>query len=211
MVRRTVLALILVAALTLAAAGCGTTELPPVSAATREPEATSGSTPTPTPTAGPTAAAERPGSDRLTATGIAPYLVGTALDALTAAGALTNIKESTTCPGYTTADALGALHGLVRIAFSKGSLVWITVTSSAISTMEGAQIGMAFQEVEGLYSGRAVGLTNPAAYAALGVRGEPNSGTGQIFVRSPDSDVVNIIEAGRYDLLESNFVNAKGC
>jgi hypothetical protein len=211
MVRRAALPMFLMASLTLAAiTACGKDQPAPATTPTRETPASTATASTPGPTAD-AAATDQPASDRVSATGIGPYVLGASLEKLKAAGSLTNIKASTACPDHTTADSAGAMQGAVHIVFAKDSLAWIEVTSPTVSTVDGAATGMAFDEIAGLYSGRGVGLTNGASGKAVGVPGGPSTGAGLLLAQESDGDHLALIAAGAYDQLVFNFQNARVC
>jgi hypothetical protein len=151
-----------------------------------------------------TAAAIEP----LTGQGIGSYVVGTELDGLTAAGALTNVKTTDGCPDFTTADATGPYFGTVAIVFFQKKISWISVSSAIVSTVDGAKVGQTLAEVKGLYGAKANQLDDGQGGQALGVR--EGGGTGLLFRGAADATVASI-DAGTYDTLEFRFVEGEGC
>jgi hypothetical protein len=144
----------------------------------------------------------------LTGRGIGPYVVGTGLDALTAAGALTNVKTTDGCPDFTTADAGGSYFGTVTIVFYKKKIDWVTIVSPVVSTVDGAKVGMKLTAVKGVYGARANQLDDGKGGTAIGVR--DGAGTGLLFRGGADG-TVGTIEAGTYDTLEFRFIEGEGC
>jgi hypothetical protein len=144
----------------------------------------------------------------LTGRGIGPYVVGAELDALTGASALTNVKTSTGCPDFTTADAGGPYFGTVTIVFFQKKISWITIESSIVSTVEGAKVGQQLTAVKSLYGAKANQLSDGQGGTALGVR--DGDGTGLLFRGAADG-TVGTIDAGTYDTLEFRFVEGEGC
>ena len=144
----------------------------------------------------------------LTGKGIGPYVVGADLDALTAAGALTNVKTTAGCPDFTTADATGPYFGTVTIVFFKKRIDWITITSPIASTVDGVRVGMKLSAVKGVYGAKANQLSDGQGGPALGVR--DGAGTGLLFRGAPDG-TVGTIDAGTYDTLEFRFIEGEGC
>lgn len=204
MVRQTVLRVALLASLALTAAvGCGKAQTGPDSPA---PPGDTGGGPTaadlgPNETEAPTA--------QVSTNGVEPYVVGAKLDALKAAGALANVKETTGCPGWATADASGPLAGTVLVSFHNGSLAWLEVKSGVVSTVEGAYVGMTQDELRGMYSGRSMDLADGLGGAAIGVR-DTQGGTGMVFRLAKDG-TVGLIDAGTYDSIELRFRKGQGC
>ena len=209
MVRQAVLRLAVMAGLLLAGvAGCGSNE--PVSAATATPTSTAAvAAATPSTSAAPTASDGAQPTDQVHPAGIGPFVVGVPLARLQSSGAVGNNRPIAQCPTWTTADGTGD-YAFVHATFSKGALVWIEVNTGAVSTMEGAMVGMALDEVAGMYSGKGVPLTNASGGTALGVAGDPSTGTGLLLRTTVDAQI-SVIEAGSYDLLKLRFVNGKGC
>jgi hypothetical protein len=162
-------------------------------------ETTTTTTPfvTPTPTIQP-----------LTGKGVGPYAVDATLEDLTAAKALANLKTSDGCPDFATADATAPYSGKVTVVFFKSKLSYLTVSSPAVSTVDGAKVGMTLAEVKDLYGKRGTQLDDGQGGHALGVR--EGGGTGMVF-RTDKSGTVNAIEAGTYDTLEFRFVEGEGC
>jgi hypothetical protein len=144
----------------------------------------------------------------VTGTGIGPYTVGAELDALTAAGALTNVKASDGCPDFTTADAGGPYFGTVTIVFFQKKIEWITIASPVTSTVDGAKVGMKLTAVKALYGAKANQLADGQGGTALGVR--DGTGTGMLFRGAADG-TVGTIDAGTYETLEFRFVEGEGC
>ncbi|MDQ1396708.1 MAG: hypothetical protein QOG64_1967, partial [Acidimicrobiaceae bacterium] len=191
-------------------AGCGSND--PVPAATATPTATVAvavAAATPSTSAAPTVSGEAQPTEQIHPAGIGPFVVGAPLARLQGSGALSNVQPIAQCPTWTTADGTGD-YAFVHATFSKGALVWIEVTTGTLSTVEGAIVGMALDEVEGMYSGKGVPLTNASGSKALGVPGEPNTGTGLLLRTTADAQI-SVIEAGTYDLLKLRFVDGKGC
>jgi hypothetical protein len=213
MVRQTVFRVVVMAGLLLAgAAGCGSND--PVPAVKATPTATAAATAavavaTPSATAAPTVSGGAQPTDQVHPTGIGPFLVGVPLAGLQSSGAISNVQPIAQCPTWTTADGTGD-YAFVHATFSKGALVWIEVKTGTVSTVEGAMLGMALDEVAGIYSGKGVALTNASGGTALGVAGDPSTGTGLLLRTSVDAQI-SVIEAGTYDLLKLRFVDGKGC
>lgn len=200
----------LVAGLALVGAGvsgCGSDDPAPATTPTSSPPAVE-VVATPTASASPTTSAE-PAADRIHPTGIGPLVMAATLTQLQATGAITNVQPIAQCPDWSTADGTGD-YAFVHATFSKGALAWIEVSTTTVSTVDGAQLGMALDEVSGMYGGRGVPLTNTAGAKAIGVPGEPNTGSG-LLMRTNEFEQVSSIEAGTYDLLEHRFVEGKGC
>jgi hypothetical protein len=135
-------------------------------------------------------------------------VVGADLDALTAAGALTNVKTTQGCPDFTTADAGGPYFGTVTIVFFKRKIDWITIESPIVSTVDGAKVGLKLTAVKAIYGAKANQLTDGKGGAALGVR--DGTGTGLLFRGAADGTVATI-DAGTYDTLEFRFIEGEGC
>lgn len=186
-----------------ATAGCGsdtpaTTSTPAITATTvaLAPPSTTAS-----------ASAEAPATDQISASGIGPFVVAAPLAQLQSSGAVSNVQPLAQCPDWTTADGTGD-YAFVHATFAKGALVWIAVTDTTVSTVEGAQLGMALDEVVGMYSGKGIPLTDAGGAKALGVAGESNTG---LLFRTNADVAINVIEAGSYDLLKTRFANGKAC
>ena len=202
-----VLRLALMAGLAVAAtAGCGadtpaTTSTPANTATTTVAVAAA------TPSTTASASADAPATDRISASGIGPFVVAAPLAQLQSSGAVSNVQPVAQCPDWATADGTGD-YAFVHATFTKGALVWIAVTDTTVSTVEGAQLGMALDEVVGMYSGKGVPLADAGGAKALGVVGESNTG---LLFRTNADVAINVIEAGSYDLLKTRFVNGKAC
>jgi hypothetical protein len=213
MVRQTMFRVAVVVGLLLAGvAGCGSND--PIPAATTTPAATATATSTvaaatPSTSAAPTVSGGAEPTDQVHPAGIGPFVVGVPLARLQSSGAVSNVQPIAQCPTWTTADGTGD-YAFVHATFSKGALVWIEVKTGTISTVEGAMLGMALDEVAGIYSGKGVALTNASGGKALGVAGDPSTGTGLLLRTTVDAQI-SVIEAGTYDLLKLRFVDGKGC
>jgi hypothetical protein len=191
-------------------AGCGSDD--PVPAAAATPTATATATVaavTPSTSAAPTVSGGAQPTDQVHPAGIGPFVVGVPLARLQSSGAVSNVQPIAQCPTWTTADGTGD-YAFVHATFSKGALVWIEVNTGTASTVEGAMVGMALDEVAGMYSGQGVPLTNASGGKALGVAGDPSTGTGLLLRTTVDAQI-SVIEAGTYDLLKLRFVEGKGC
>src|SRR5262245_4637146 len=153
-VARALLVPVVAAAVALAASGCliRSGEAPPPVVTTAGPPTTSAA-PAPAPTTQPPATP--PAAPKLAANGLGPYTYGAKLATLKSAGALVNLNESTGCPGWATAEAKGFQPGSVKVIFYNGAVSWIEVLTQDISTVDGAAVGMTFDQVKAIYGAKA--------------------------------------------------------
>jgi hypothetical protein len=87
--------------------------------------------------------------DVLTAAGLGPYSIGIAQAELKSAKLLGKVTTNDSCA---TAKGLGEYH-TPTLAFDKGKLQRLTVTSPKIATTTGAKIGASYASVKGMYPG----------------------------------------------------------
>jgi hypothetical protein len=161
-------------------------------------------------TAPPTAApppTTPPAAEKLASNGVGPYQVGAKLAALKTANVLAGLNESTGCDGWATAQATAPYAGAVTIVFYNGAVNWVEVTSPAISTVEGAKVGMTLAAVKGVYGTKATELDDGLGGKAVSVHGATANG---LFFRFA-AGKVSTIEAGKSETLEFRFTEGEGC
>jgi hypothetical protein len=195
---RVLIRTIAIAGLVLATAGCLTKSGEPSTPLTEGSPATSATSPA----IAPPSAAPAP----VTGLGVGNYAVGATLEDLKAAGILTQVNEDVLCK-VAFAEGAGVYAGVVSLMFLDGKVVTVFVDSPDISTVDGAKVGMTLAEIKAIYGTRATELTRPGRGGALSVReGE----MGLLFLFD-DADQANMIQAGRYDFLELNFLEGEDC
>jgi len=149
-----------------------------------------------------------PAAEKLASTGIGPYVVGAKLAALKSAKVLADLNESTGCTGWATAQGTAPYGDAVTIIFYNGAVNWVEVNSPAISTVEGAQVGMTLAALKGIYGTKATDLDDGLGGKAVSVHGATALG---LFFRLDATGKVKTIEAGRSETLEFRFTEGEGC
>jgi len=160
-------------------------------------------------TAPPTAAPTTPpAAEKLAPAGIGPYAVGATLVALKSAKVLADLNESTGCAGWATARGTAPYGDAVTIIFYNGAVNWVEVTSPAISTVEGAKVGLTLAALKGIYGTKATELNDGLGGKAVSVHGATALG---LFFRFDATGKVKTIEAGKSETLEFRFTEGEGC
>ncbi len=140
----------------------------------------------------------------LGATGLGPYQVAAARDALKAAGLLGKVDTSAGCPDFVVAKGLPQYQSPVLV-FHQGKLQYTRVTSSKTATSAGAKVGMKLADVKKKYpAGKQLDDWNGAiAWFAT-------TGSNALMFRFKDNKVESI-EAGLAEPLQFRFTDGEGC
>jgi hypothetical protein len=140
----------------------------------------------------------------VTTDGVGPYQVAMTTAELTSAGLLGTVDTSAGCPDFVVAKGLPAYH-TPALVFFKGKLQYVSVTSGASPTDEGATIGMTLAEVK---------QKHPAGKQLS----DWNGGTG--WFAQTDANALlfrfkngklETIEAGLAEPLQFRFTDGEGC
>jgi hypothetical protein len=201
MERHLLLRALVVAGLALAPTGCmtrsGEPSTPVTASAPGGPPAATGRAPS-----------SEPAAEPLAATGVGPYAVGAKLATLRSTGVLANVNESTGCTGWATADATGPYADALSIVFYNGAIKWLEVKTSAISTVDGAKIGMTVNAIKSIYREKGTEFKDGLGGRALSVHDTGGLG---LFFRAANGETVSLIEAGPYEALEFRYIEGEGC
>jgi hypothetical protein len=87
----------------------------------------------------------------------------------------------------------------LSIVFYNGAIKWLEVKTLAISTVDGAKIGMTLTAIKTIYGAKGTELKDGLGGRALSVHDKGGLG---LFFRAANGEAVSLIEAGPRETLE---------